>query len=64
MADGQVLETLPLESYQAFSPLFEADLYSCIDLRACVEKRVSQGGTSLRSVEMQLNWVEEQLENF
>ena len=64
MADGQVLETLPLESYQAFSPLFEADLYSCIDLRACVEKRVSQGGTSLRSVEMQLSWVEEQLENF
>ena len=64
MADGQVLETLPLESYQAFSPLFEADLYSCIDLRACVEKRISQGGTSLRSVEMQLNWVEGQLENF
>ena len=64
MADGQVLETLPLESYQAFSPLFEADLYSCIDLRACVEKRVSQGGTSLRSVEMQLSWVEGQLENF
>ena len=64
MANGQVLETLPLESYQAFSPLFEADLYSCIDLRACVEKRVSQGGTSLRSVEMQLSWVEEQLENF
>ena len=64
MADGQVLETLPLESYQAFSPLFEADLYSCIDLRACVEKRISQGGTSLRSVEMQLSWVEEQLENF
>ena len=63
MADGQVLETLPLESYQAFSPLFEADLYSCIDLRACVEKRVSQGGTSLRSVEMQLSWVEEQLKN-
>ena len=63
MADGQVLETLPLESYQAFSPLFEADLYSCIDLRACVEKRVSQGGTSLRSVEMQLSWVEDQLKN-
>ena len=63
MADGQVLETLPLESYQAFSPLFEADLYSCIDLRACVEKRVSQGGTSLRSVEMQLSWVEEQMKN-
>ena len=63
MADGQVLETLPLESYQAFSPLFEEDLYSCIDLRACVEKRVSQGGTSLRSVEMQLSWVEEQLKN-
>ena len=63
MADNQVLETLPLEVYKTFSPVFDRDLYSEIDLRACVEKRISQGGTSLRSVEMQLVYVEEFLEN-
>jgi argininosuccinate lyase len=64
MNDGQVLETLPLEVYQSFSPLFDEDLYEAIDLRTCVEKRISQGGTSLRSVEMQLEWVQEKLNKF
>jgi argininosuccinate lyase len=44
--------------------LFDEDLYEAIDLRTCVEKRISQGGTSLRSVEMQLDWVQEKLNNF
>jgi argininosuccinate lyase len=64
MNDGQVLETLPLDVYQSFSPLFDQDLYDAIDLRTCVEKRISQGGTSLRSVEMQLEWVQEKLNKF
>ena len=63
MADGQVLETLPLEVYKTFSPVFDGDLYGEIDLRTCVEKRISQGGTSLRSVEMQLVYVEEFLKD-
>ena len=63
MADNQVLETLPLEVYKTFSPVFDEDLYKEIDLRACVEKRISQGGTSLRSVEMQLVYVEEFLKD-
>ena len=61
IADGTVLEELPLEVYQSFSPLFGADLYAAIDLDACVEKRVSRGGTSVASVEEQLRWVREQL---
>jgi argininosuccinate lyase len=64
MNDGRVLETLPLDVYQSFSPLFDEDLYEAIDLRTCVEKRISRGGTSLRSVEMQLEWVQEKLNNF
>lgn len=60
-AENQVLETLPLEVYKCFSPLFEQDLYDSIDLKNCVEKRISQGGTSLRSVETQINWVKEQI---
>ena len=56
-----VLEDLPLETYQQHSPLFEADLYQQIDLLTCVEKRISQGGTCLASVEQQLNFVKDQL---
>ncbi len=62
IAQGCVLETLPLEDYRACSELFEADLYRQIDLTACVEKRISQGGTSLASVEAQIACVKEQLQ--
>ncbi|MBE6986918.1 MAG: argininosuccinate lyase [Ruminococcaceae bacterium] len=56
-----VLEELPLEQYRTFSPLFEADLYQAIDLKVCVEKRISEGGTSTASVQMQINKVKEML---
>ena len=61
IADGQVLETLPLDVYQTFSPLFEGDLYQDIDLTTCVEKRVSQGGTSAASVKSQIAYVKERM---
>lgn len=60
--EGFVLETLPLESYKAHSELFEEDLYSEIDLLTCVQKRISEGGTSLASVEAQIAYVEECLQ--
>ncbi len=58
---GLVLETLPLESYKALSPLFEEDIYEDIALAACVEKRTSEGGTSLASVKKQIAYVEGEL---
>ena len=58
---GCVLETLPLSEYRAFSDLFGEDLYHEIDLNTCVEKRISEGGTSLSSVEAQIAYVKEQL---
>ena len=61
IAEHTVLETVPLEVYQSFSPLFEEDLYHEIDLTVCVEKRISQGGTSITSVEQQISWVRDQL---
>ena len=61
IAEGYVLETLPLSEYQVFSPLFGEDLYSEIDLTACVEKRISEGGTSAASVEAQIAYVKEKL---
>ena len=60
--DGCVLEDLPLETYKTFSELFEEDLYCEIDLLTCVQKRISQGGTCISSVEQQLQYVQEKLQ--
>ena len=57
-----VLDKLPLEAYKQYSDMFEADLYSEISLKACVEKRISEGGTSVASVEKQLVLVRKELE--
>ena len=56
-----VLEELPLDEYQQFSPLFDEELYEAIDLMSCVEKRISEGGTSVSSVEAQIAYVKEML---
>ena len=58
---GEVLETLPLSVYQQFSDLFEEDVYAAIDLSACVEKRISMGGTSVASVERQIAYAKEKM---
>ena len=52
-----VLETYPLEEYKKHSDVFENDLYNEIDLKTCVEKRISEGGTSVSSVEEQIKIV-------
>jgi len=58
---GQVLETLSLDEYKKHSDIFESDLYTEIDLKNCVEKRISEGGTSVSSVEAQIKYVREVL---
>jgi len=60
--DGCVLEDLPLKAYKQYSELFEEDLYHEIDLLTCVQKRISQGGTCISSVEQQLQYVQEKLQ--
>ena len=62
METGQVLETLPLETYRIYSELFDETLYAAIDLRTCMEKRISEGGTSVASVEKQIALVRKELE--
>ena len=59
--EGKVLETLELSEYQKYSDLFEEDLYNDIDLLTCVEKRISEGGTSVASVEAQMAFVKEKM---
>ncbi len=59
--DGLVLETLPLSEYRKYSELFTEDLYEDISLETCVSKRISEGGTSVKSVEAQIHYVKEML---
>ena len=59
--ENTVLEALPLGTYRQFSELFEEDLYQDIDLLTCVEKRISQGGTSVVSVEKQMEYIRERI---
>ena len=59
--NNTVLEDLPLETYQSYSPLFAEDLYEDISLQTCVEKRISEGGTSVASVEAQIAYIKEEL---
>ena len=54
---GQVLETVPLERYRELSDLFEQDVYEAIDLKTCVEKRISEGGTGKASVQAQIQYI-------
>ena len=62
IAEGTVLEALPLETYRDFSPLIDTDVYAAIDLRTCVEKRVSYGGPTKASVEAQIAYVRRALD--
>ncbi len=59
--EGQVLETLSIEKYNEFSPLFDQDVYDEISLETCVNKRISVGGTSVSSVEKQIEYVKAEL---
>ena len=61
IARNLVLEDYPLEDYRAHSPLIAEDVYEAVDLAACVEKRVSLGGTSVSSVRQQIEYVRNQL---
>ena len=54
MEKGSVLESVPLEEYRKYSDLFDETIYQASDLKACMEKRISEGGTSAASVEKQI----------
>ena len=54
-----VLEELPIEEHKKHSELFDIDLYDEISLETCVDKRISEGGTSVNSVEMQIQYIKD-----
>ena len=56
-----VLDALSLEEYRAHTDLFEEDLYHEISLETCVNKRISEGGTSPASVDAQIAYVRKEM---
>ncbi len=60
--NGTVLEELPIEKYREYSELFENDLYNEISLETCVNKRISAGGTGPDSVNKQIEYITEFLD--
>jgi len=59
--NGYVLENLPLEKYKEFDSSFEEDLFQEISLETCVNKRISAGGTGPQSVDNQIKYILEYL---
>ena len=56
-----VLDNLPMDCYRTYSDLFDEDLYHEIALETCVAKRISEGSTSVASVEAQIAYVKKEL---
>lgn len=52
--NGKTLETLTIEEYKKFSPLFDDGVYSAISLDTCVGGRKVIGGPAIEAVERQI----------
>ena len=59
--ENVTLDEIKLEKYKEYSSLISDDVYSAIDLKKCVEKRLSFGGTSKEMVLKQIKLLEEEL---
>ena len=57
----KVLETMTLDEYLKFDERFDNEIYGAIDLKNCVERRISEGGTSVASVEAQIKHVKNKM---
>ncbi len=55
--NGKVLEELSLNEYKEYDSIFENDLFEAINLDNCMNKRISEGGTSKESVTEQIEYI-------
>ncbi len=62
IAEGKVLEELPLDVYKEFDSIFDSDLYAEIDLVGCMTKRTSYGGAAPESVMAQVEMLRKELQ--
>ncbi len=61
ISENKTLEELTLDEYKEYSELFDDGVFDAIDLLNCVEKRISLGGTSVKSVENQIAYAREKI---
>lgn len=61
---GKTLEELTLDEYHDFAAEFNNDLYEAIDIKNCVEKRISAGGTGADAVKAELAYVSDFLKKY
>ena len=52
--NGKTLNSLSLDEYKEFSPVFENDVYTALDLSTCVSDRRSAGGPAPECVKAQI----------
>ncbi len=52
--NDKTLETLSLDEYKSFSPIFESGVYGAVDLMSCVNGRKVTGGPAAESVKKQI----------
>ena len=55
------LEDMTLEEFQSISPVFQQDIYEAIDLKTCVEKRLTIGGPGKAAMEQVITVYEQSL---
>ncbi len=58
---GKILESLGLDEWKGFSPLFEGDIKKAVDIKTSLESRKVYGGTALSSVKKRLKAVRKEL---
>jgi len=61
--NGTDFESLPLETYRKFSPLFDEDVYTAVNLDNCVNTRLVYGGPSEQSVLHQIELIDTYIDN-
>ena len=59
---GIGLDDMSLEEFKAISPVFEEDVYECISMKTCVEKRVTLGGPGRTAMERVIQVSRERLQ--
>lgn len=61
IANRRTLENLPIAEYRELSELFDEDIYEAVNLETCVKNRISEGGTSPKSVRAQIRLIRERV---
>ncbi|HIH8012772.1 TPA: argininosuccinate lyase [Streptococcus suis] len=60
---GHYLQDVSFETYQAISPLIQADIYDALSPKVAVSRRNSLGGTGFESIADQLKSAKEEIQN-